>query len=164
MTSIARYRRRPPSEASTSCEYLMPESTPSNPRKRQRSEPAQLEKTSQPAPKKQRLDRHSRSQTPAAYWDNASKVWLTKRALKELDRRTRQARPTPRPARQHTRRQVTRNSVAESKRSHRTAQYTADPLSSYESRTAKKIKLSARQGGPDLSELRNVRIAEYLLM
>ncbi|KAF2872951.1 hypothetical protein BDV95DRAFT_627773 [Massariosphaeria phaeospora] len=124
-------------------------------RKRQRSEPSQPDKTSQPISKKQRLDRRSGFQTPAAFWDNLSKVWLTKRALRELDRRNSQAPPNPPSPQQRARRPVTRNFLAESKRSHQAAQYTADYLCNCGPKILTDIKLFARHGGPDLSDLRN---------
>ncbi|KAF2807518.1 uncharacterized protein BDZ99DRAFT_338517, partial [Mytilinidion resinicola] len=55
--------------------------------KRQRSERPQPNGISQSASKKQRLSHPSGSQPPAAFWDNLSKIWLTKRALREQDRR-----------------------------------------------------------------------------
>ncbi|KAF2816851.1 uncharacterized protein BDZ99DRAFT_483960 [Mytilinidion resinicola] len=58
-------------------------------RKRQR--PEQPQPNEIPASKKQRRSHPSRSQSPAAFWDNLSKIWLTKRALRELDRRNTQA-------------------------------------------------------------------------
>ena len=62
----------------------------SNPRKRQCTKqlPLQLNGTSQSQSKRQKLSHHSTgSQSPAAFWDNLSKVRLTEYALKELDRR-----------------------------------------------------------------------------
>jgi hypothetical protein len=66
----------------------MPSPLPYNPRKRQRAEPVSLEKASQPTAKRQRAERDGGWRASAAYWENVSKVWLTKRALEELDRRT----------------------------------------------------------------------------
>jgi hypothetical protein len=44
--------------------------------------------------KKQKLNHPSGSQTPGAFWDNLSKIWLTRNALRrELDRRSSQASP-----------------------------------------------------------------------
>ena len=151
----ARYRSR--RVRSPRCHRSMPSLPPSNPRNRQRAEPIQLEKTSHPTPKRQKLNRH-RSQAASAYWDNVSKVWLTKRALKELDRRTRQPRLNPHPVHQHARRPATRSCTA---KLHCRTDYTVNPVDNYDSRIAKKIRLYARQGGPDLSELRSVRIAEF---
>jgi hypothetical protein len=132
----------------------MPESPLSSSRKR-RSELPQRNETSRPVSKRQRLSPPSGSQPPPAFWDNLSKIWLTKRALRELDRRNTQAAPTPPRSLYRARRPVTRNCLAKSKTNR---QNTAD----YEPRILKDIKLFARHGGPDLSDLRNVCIAKYL--
>ena len=130
--------------------------------KRQRSEPPRLNKTSQPIWKKQRLSRLSHpsgSQPTSAFWDNLSEIWLTKRALRELDRRNFRAAL-------RARWPLTRNFLAESERSCETAQYTTDFLRHYlrrcEPHVLEDIKLFARHGGPDLSDLRNVCTASYL--
>lgn len=61
---------------------------------------------------------------------------------------------------------VTRNFLAESESSCETAQYTADFLRHYlrrcEPNVLEDIKLFARHGGPDLSDLRNVCTAIYM--
>jgi hypothetical protein len=67
----------------------------------------------------------------AEFYDSLSKVWLTRRALKELDRRTRQANSPQRPA--STPRRVTRSASIQ-------------------------IQRIARDGGPDLRDLRGVRL------
>jgi len=85
------------------------------------------------------LDDPSESQPPkrlkssirlAAFYDSLSKVSLTRRALKELDRRTSQANSPQRPA--STPRRVTRN-------------------------TSNQIRRFARDGGLELRDLRGVR-------
>ena len=135
----------------------------SSSRKRQRSEPLQLNETSQPVSKKQRFSHPSGSQPPAAFWDNLSKIWLTKRALRELDRRNAQAAPSPsRLPYRRVHQPLTRNFLAESNRNRQTTRYATDYLRHYEPRILKDIKLFARHGGPDLSDLRNVCIASYL--
>ena len=40
--------------------------------------------------------RHRPSDVPPEFWDELSKVWVTRRALRELDRRN-STRPSPRP-------------------------------------------------------------------
>jgi hypothetical protein len=67
----------------------------------------------------------------AEFYDSLSKVWLTRRALKELDRRTSQANSRRRPA--STPRRVTRSASIQ-------------------------IQRIARDGGPDLRDLRGVRL------
>lgn len=132
-------------------------------RKRQRSEPPQLNETLQPISKKQRLSHPSGSQPPAAFWDSLSKIWLTKRALRELDRRNIQAAPNPpRSPHRRVRQSITRNFFAESKRNCQIAQYIADYLRSCEPRILKDIRVFARHGGPNLADLRNVCIERYL--
>jgi len=73
----------------------MPEAQLSNPRKRRNPErlTPQQNKTSQHVSKKQKRSHPSGSQLPPAFWDNLSKIDLTKRALEELDRRNTQAAP-----------------------------------------------------------------------
>lgn len=68
----------------------------------------------------------------AEFYDSLSKVWLTRRALKELDRRTRQANSPQRPA--------------------------SAPRRVYRESTSKQIQRFARHGGPDLRDLRGVRL------
>ena len=116
----------------------MPSPPPYNPRKRQRAEPTQLEKASQPIAKRQRAECDSGWRASAAYWENVSKVWLTKRALEELDRRTLSARPSRRSHRAH--RLDTERSAADSRDAPRNAQYILDPLSGCSARTARRIK------------------------
>jgi hypothetical protein len=137
--------------------YQMLEPQPLGSRKHQRSERPQPNEISQPASKKQRLSYPSGSQPPAAFWDNLSKIWLTKRALRELDRRNTRAAPNPphSPYRR-VRRPVTRNFLSELKRNRQPTQDTADHIRCYDLRNLKDVKLFARHGGPDLSDLRNV--------
>jgi len=118
------------------------------PRKRQRPEPPEKTGTSQPPPKKQRLNHPSGSQPPSAFWDNLSKLWLTKRALRELGRRNSQTAPSP--------------SRSPHRRDYQVA-YCTDYLSRCTPRILKNIRVLARHGGPDLSDLRNVCIARHLL-
>ncbi|KAF2690374.1 hypothetical protein K458DRAFT_474582 [Lentithecium fluviatile CBS 122367] len=132
----------------------MLESPPSSPRKRQRLEPPEQTGTSQSLYKKQRPDHFCGSQPPPAFWDNLSKIWLTKRALRELDRRNSQACPrTPRPPR--ARRPVTRSFFAKRNANSQSTKYVADYLRRCKPRTFEDIKLFARHGGPDLSDVRN---------
>lgn len=115
--------------------YSMPSPTPHNLRKRQRAEPAQVETASQPMAKRQRAERDRGWQASAAFWDNLSKVWLTSRALEELDRRTLSARPSRRAHRLDI-----ECSAADSGAARRSAQYIVDPLSGCSARTARRIK------------------------
>jgi len=133
----------------------MLESSPPSPRKRQRPESPEQTGTSQPPFKKQRLNHPSGSQPPPAFWDNLTKLWLTKRALLELDRRNSQAAPSP----SHS---PHRKFIAEPKTTCHVARCT-DYLSRCTPDILKNIRVFARHGGPDLSDLRNVCMAQHLL-
>jgi hypothetical protein len=143
----------------------MPESQLSNPRKRQRTEQytLQLNRTSQPQLKRQKLNHPTtRSQPPAAFWDNLSKIWLTERALRELNQRNSQpASSIPRSQYRRARRPITRKFLAELKRNRRVTQSASDFLRYCEPGALKDIKLFARYGGPDLSDLKGVSITRY---
>ncbi|KAL5373608.1 hypothetical protein PMIN06_012488 [Paraphaeosphaeria minitans] len=126
-----------------------------SPRKRQCPEPPEQTGTSQPPFKKQRLNHPSGSQPPSAFWDNLTKLWLTKRALRELDRRNSQAAPSlSHSPHRRARRPVTRRFIAEQKTNYQLAHCT-DYLSRCTPRILKNIRVLARHGGPDLSDLRN---------
>lgn len=53
--------------------------------------PSQLSGALQPVLKRQKVGYGENNEPPAAFWDNLSKISLTKRALRELDRRNAQA-------------------------------------------------------------------------
>ena len=72
----------------------------------------QLNGTSQP-PSEGPKEISYRWEPSPAYWDKLSKVWLTKRALREFDRRNHLL--VPRPSRAPYRRAVTRNLLAKVK-------------------------------------------------
>jgi len=147
---------------------FMSESQSPNPRKRQRTEPSlQRNETLRPASKRQKRSYHlDESHPPPVFWDNLSKIWLTKDALRELDRRN--AQIIIKSPRSPYRRPVTRTFLTEWKRNHQLTQSADDyfrPLRSFRSfrwTLLKDIKLFARHGGPDLSDLRGVCIARYL--
>jgi hypothetical protein len=145
----------------------MPEPPLSSPRKRQREEqhPLQFKGTSQHLPKKRKVSHPvSGFQTPAAFWDNLSKIWLTKRALRELERRNSQAALSlPRSSYRRRHRPVTRLGLAEWKKPRQPSQSAADFLCHCTSTCLKDIERFARHGGPDLSDLRGVCITRYLL-
>ena len=143
----------------------MPESQLSNPRKRQRTEQyaLQLNGTSQSQLKKQKLNHPTTGyQPPPAFWDNLSKIWLTERALRELNQRNSEpASSIPRSQYRRARRPVTRKFPAELKRNRCVTQSASDFLRHCEPGTSKDIKLFARYGGPDLSDLKGVSIMRY---
>jgi hypothetical protein len=99
-------------------------------RKRQRAEAGlSLDDQSESQPSK-RLKSSTKLHS-AAFYDSLSKVWLTRRALKELDRRTTQVNSPKRPASAIQR--------------------------VYREDTLKQIRRFARHGGPELRDLRGVR-------
>lgn len=172
IVSSARHRRHSPpsfnappylaeSMFNTIENRYMPEPPLPNLRKRRRSA-SELNEISRPVSKKQRLSPPSGSQTPPAFWDNLSKIWLTKRALRELDRRNIQtaSNPAVSPHRQRARPLATQNVLTESKRKCQNVRSSTEYLCCCEPRILKDIKLFARHGGPDLSDLRNVYIAD----
>ena len=175
MASCARYKRHSPpvldpflyldSGDPVDDDCHMPEPQLSNPRNRQPSEqrPLLVKETSQPRSKRQKLSHPRGSQPPAAFWDNLSKVWLTKRALGELDRRNAASSP-PRSSYRRPHRPVTRLARAELKKRREPTQPAADFLCHCGPRFLKDIKLFARHGGPDLSDLKGVCIVKCLLV
>ncbi|KAF1951348.1 hypothetical protein CC80DRAFT_454356 [Byssothecium circinans] len=111
-------------------------------RKRRRSDPLEQTGTSQRPSQQQKLNHSSASQPPSAFWDSLTKVWLTKRALRELDRRNHQAAPNPSHSPQKTNWE---------------AGHYADYLSRCTPKVFNNIRVFARHGGPDLSGLRGYR-------
>lgn len=111
-------------------QYPMPLAKASVPhkRKRQRSRvDSEADVSPQPTVKRQKLEHHQRYRTPSSFWDNLSRQWLTRRALREFDRRTVwPATPVP---------------------PHRTGKENIDVA---------KVKRFARQGGPNLGDIRGV--------
>ena len=127
-----------------------------NPHERQRPEkrPLHFNNNTQPQRKRRKLHNTTSSSPPQAFWENLSKVWLTKRVLTELNKSYNQsASSPPHPRHQRARRPVTRNFA----KSQSPPSTVADLLRHCEPGTLKNIKLFARCGGPDLSELRGVR-------
>lgn len=115
--------------------------------------PLQQDQTSQPQLKRQRLSYHSPGSSPRPeFWDNLSKIWLTKSALKELDRRNTQSVPNPPSPYQQVHQPVTQHFFANLK----PIESVDDFLRNCSLRTSKDIKLFSRHGGPDLSGLRGV--------
>lgn len=81
---------------------------------------------------------------PPAFYDNLSKIWLTKEALKGLDRRNTQATASA------SRTPQKQSSIA-------VEQGKANYLCSNDPEILKAWERFARHGGPDLSDLRSVR-------
>ncbi|KAL9043917.1 MAG: hypothetical protein Q9214_002912 [Letrouitia sp. 1 TL-2023] len=58
-------------------------------RKRQLSEAEpETDLSPQPTTKRQKLEGYRRQRTPSSFWDNLSRQWLTRRTLREFNRRT----------------------------------------------------------------------------
>jgi hypothetical protein len=93
----------------------------------------------QPLSKKQKLNYLSRYHPPTAFWDNLSKIWLTRRALEEFYRRNTQ------PARcSRSDRRVTRYAVAKWKHKEENwgpTQPTADFLTCFSAGHSEEVKL-----------------------
>ena len=127
----------------------------SDPDRRERSE-------NETPPSKQRLSSHpSESRPPPAYWDNLTKIWLTKRALQELGRRNSQATLSSFPLSCQQHHPITRRALAEWKDRPENWQ-PMDPAPVYLARCSPRclasIRQLARHGGPDLQDLRGVHI------
>lgn len=93
----------------------------------------------QPPWKRAKRPFESRQEANTAYWDSLSKLWFTRRALKELNRRNRQAA-----------------SPVNIRRPDRSAEPAT--VENYSSQ----LKRFARQGGPDLRDLRGVNSAQVV--
>ena len=126
-----------------------------NPRKRQHPEDPSLQANNVSPPQSKR-QKFSSSRPPASFWDNLSKIWLTKQALRELERRqNRSASGLPRPRYRSVHRLLTRNFLAALK-NHPAPESAVDFLRRCEPTTLRDIREFARRGGPDLSDLRSV--------
>jgi hypothetical protein len=139
----------------------MCEPQPSYPRKRPRPEDPPLYEISRPVLKKQRVSHPSGSHPPPEFWDNLSKICLTKHALRELDRRNARAARRPRSRYPRLHRPVTRGALAEWTKREENWQPTRPADGSVTYCTPSRlgdIQLFARRGGPDLSDLRGVCI------
>lgn len=133
---------------------LMHEQRPSNPRKRTSLEqPLHLTEASEVPPKRRKILHPSGSRPPAEFWNNLTKIWLTRRALEELDGRN--------TGKQDGRR-VTRRSVAEWEKDQAPARSAESVLVDLTPKGLKDLKAVARHGGADLSDLKGVCITQEL--
>lgn len=98
---------------------------------------------SQPHWKRAKTLFQSRKEANTAYWDSLSKLWLTRRALRELDRRNRQ------PATNSVRTRITRRPNLRGELA-------------WENSTSE-IKRFSRHGGPDLQDLRGASLTRVIL-
>ncbi|KAI0410622.1 hypothetical protein F5X98DRAFT_381605 [Xylaria grammica] len=109
--------------------------------------------TTEPSPKKRKLAFPTRP--PPAFWDNLSEIPLTRSALRELDRRnTAASSPTTALRPYSPRRPRTRRTAGEQE----AARPSIRPATQYLGRCSQaelgRIRSLARQGGPDLSDIR----------
>jgi hypothetical protein len=129
-----------------------------NSRKRPHSELPSLHETPRQLQKKHKVNHPSDSQLPAAFWDNLSKVWLTRNALRELDQRNNRAAQSVLPHRQISK-PVTRATLARWKKENQQATHPAAKFLEYcTPQLLKDIQKFARLGGPDVSEIRGVSV------
>lgn len=116
--------------------------------------------------KRQKLHHPRGSQPPAKFWDNLSKIWLTERALKELDGRNTQPALNSHCSLSQRSRPVTRLAVTHwtnKEENWEPTQPAAESPTHYSAESLEDVKLLARQGGPELSDLRGVGITTSLL-
>ncbi|KAI9670790.1 MAG: hypothetical protein M1817_003901 [Caeruleum heppii] len=136
--------------------YYMSASKDSDHRKRPCSQLSRAE-IREPQSKRRKLcDSPTPSASPAFYLYSLSKIWLTKEALRELDREIKQIRSSQadRPALQ-VRRPLTRAFHAELRSRVRSGRTPASNfLQGCTPETLKEVKVSAKHGGPDLLDLR----------
>ncbi|KAI9685788.1 MAG: hypothetical protein M1820_010751 [Bogoriella megaspora] len=105
--------------------------------------------------KRQRVDCPSTDLYSSSFWDGLSKIWLTKGALKELDRRNSRSvtQSTPQQV-QPAHQPVTQISLKNSQNSHQRKQTADEFLHNCTPESLKTVKSFARIGGIDLSDLR----------
>ena len=146
--------------------YHMSEPQITNLRKRQYSELPQRNGYLQTQSKKRKLHDHSTEfELCAAFWDNLSRIWLTKRALRELDRRNAQFDPSnTHCSLRRSQRPVTPRGLSILQKNDWRFQSAGEVLLRCTPACIKRIKSFARHGGPDLSDLKGVCIMKYLLI
>ena len=124
-------------------------SMPNGHKRKHLEDPLLHESVPSPQPKRRKT---SSPHTPPAFWNNLSKIWLTKRALGELNRRHKVVASSA-PGRLRT--PITRTILAELGNRPR-LENTVNFLHSCDSATLKDIKRYSMKGGPDLTRLRGV--------
>jgi len=93
---------------------------------------------------------------PPAFWDNLSKIWLTRSSLKELNRRNAQSTSYQSSLKYKIRKPRTRSAVREFKQKVQPAVPVSEYLSKAPQVDIALLKTFARKGGPDLTDLRGV--------
>ncbi len=104
------------------------------------------------APKRQKHGHPDGSYFGPAFWDNLSKIDLTKRVLKERDRRSTRAALDTRQRCPQPHRPITRRVLAELKKSCQPLTPAVKYIYDCGVRDLKNRKQTARHGGPDLSD------------
>jgi hypothetical protein len=120
-----------------------------NSRKRHRQDPSQ-----QAGEKRQKLIHNPSRPSPSDFWDGLSKIWLTKDALRELDRRN--AGVLYSTSHLQVRRPATRSFITALKNNRTPLQYPSSFLRNCRPEIFKNVKRLARHGGLNLSDLRGV--------
>jgi hypothetical protein len=105
--------------------------------------------------KRQTIYHSTKYHSSSEFWDSLSKIWLTKYALRELNRRN--TKPLARS-------QVQQPFLAEVRKLYKPIQSADELLYNYPLKIVKDIKLFARHGGPDLTDLRGVSITGWLII
>ena len=126
-------------------------------RKRQHTE-AGLSPDDLPS-KRLRSDREPHSSSnlpPPTFWDNLSKIWLTRQALNELGRRNAQSTSNRSPVQHKVRKPRTRSAVRELEQKAQPALPVSEYLLKASQADIARLKVYARRGGPDLTNLRGV--------
>ena len=130
----------------------------SNSRKHRSSEQSTPQnKTLEHVSKRQKRSHTSGTQLPPAFWDNLSKIDLSKRALEELDRRNSQSALRSRQAYLRSQRPIAQRGLTQLKKSSQSLIPAADYLGHCGTKSLKNIKQTARHGGSDVSDLKGVR-------
>ena len=154
-----------------SAQYLqdrIPTPENSNPRKRQHSEQDSTHpNAADPPPLKGKglPPSHSqhRSQTPSAFYDKLSYIWLTKHALRELDRRTARLHSQPfSPSRQYAVELSALPTPGKTKENNVSPPSAPKFLHKCSLTCLNDIKKFASHGGPDLSDLRGVCVLKSI--
>jgi len=133
-------------------------------RKRQHAE-AELSQDDLPS-KRRKSTRESYSSSglpPPAFWDNLSKIWLTRQALKELGRRNAQSTSNQSPVQFKVKKPRTRSAVREFKQKAQPGIPVSEYLSKAPLADIALLKTFARQGGPDLTNLRGYQEPRYTM-
>ena len=100
-------------------------------------------------------------QSATVFWDTLSTIWLTKDALRELDRRNSKALTcNKQPRLFESRRPVTRKFLSDAKAVSRPTEPASEYLRKCIGAHRKRLQEFARRGGPDLSDLKGVSICE----